>query len=152
MSDTETIVLHMREALADPDALTWTDGELIAGVRQAFEDLLNASGQPWVLEGLDGEAEQTNFSKQHFALIIRGALGYALIARSSEQLAAFHFDQAAAQIALQAGQAHLAAFEKALPALQGYRLKDLQDAADAPFPDGSDDSQPGWTLNEDGGY
>ncbi len=144
MSDTDEIVARMRDALADPNELVWSDAELIAGIRQAYEDLLNASGQVWVLEGLDGESNPTNFSRHHFALIIRGALGYALITRSAEQLAAFHFDQAAAQAALQAGQAQLASFEKALASLQSYRLAGLQKSADPPYPDGKDPQPTGW--------
>ena len=144
MSDIDEIVARMRDALGDPNELVWSEAELIAGIRQAYEDLLNYSGQVWVLEGLDGEPNPTNFSRHYFSLIIRGALGYALIVRSAEQLGAFHFDQAATRAALQAGQAYLASFEKALQGLQSYRLNELQTSANPPYPDGSDETQPGW--------
>ncbi len=136
MNDLDLLIERLRSALHDPNGLVWSDAELSEALRQALEDLIDAAGQSWLLAGLDGDSHATNFPTHYFALLTRGALGYALLACAAERVHSFPAAESGAR-ALAAGQAQLERFNLGLGWLQKHRLEELHTAADAPYPAGA---------------
>lgn len=141
MSDLEMILERLRVILQDEAKLSWNDGLLTDAVRQALEDMLNAAGEAWLLGGLDGSTHTTNFPTHYFALLTRGALGYALLMQAAERSNSFSAERSV-PASLAASRAHLEAFEKALPGLQSHHRTQMHNAAQPPYPA----SEGGWPL------
>ncbi len=140
MSDAEDILTRMRAVLADSGAAVWSDAQLTEALNQAFTDFRMRAGQQTLLNGLNGEPNATNFASYYFALLVRGAVGYALLGRAAERSHAFNYDQDLAGAAIAAGKANLEQFEKGLQDLKKMRLTGLQASQDAPFPVEGDSS------------
>lgn len=147
MADTDTVKGWLRAILRDAGGAVWTDGELENGIRQAWEDVLAASGKPWIFNGLDGQAGASTFPAGTLRVICRGGLAYCLLGRAAERSDAFQFDSQQTANALAAAGKVMERFEKSLAGLGMVRVKDLQTAADRPYPGEEDDSQPGWQLD-----
>ena len=145
MSDANSLITRMRKVLGDEGpVLLWTTDQLTEGLSNAYADFRMHAGEALVLNGLHGEANPTNFSSYYFALLVRGALGYALLGRAAERAHAFNFNQDLAGALLGAGRANLEQFEKGLQDLSKMRQKKLQESVDSPYPTGI---TPGWELD-----
>lgn len=141
MSDLDILLERLRAILQDEAKLSWSDSLLTDAIRQALEDMLNAAGEAWLLGGLDGSTHTTNFPTHYFALLTRGALGYALLMQAAERSNSFSAANSV-PATLAAARAHLERFEKALPDLHSLRLTQVHNAAQPPYPA----SQGGWPL------
>ncbi len=146
MSDADLLLERLRAVLRDPQAAAWTEGELTGALRQAHHDLLAASGEPWLINGLDGEPNPTNFPAHYFALLLRGALGYALLGRAAERVDAFRFDPQHVASALAAARLLLEQFQRGLDGLGRWRVRRLHEAENPPYPPAGHPDQPGWSL------
>ncbi len=146
MNAAADLILALREMLRDPQALAWSDSELTHALRQAYHDLLTASGEDWLIHGLDGETNPSTLPPILASLLLRGALGYALLARAAERLDAFDFHSGQQAAALTTARTLLDCFQKGLAGLNRYRLRRLQSSPSAPYPPGDDPAQPGWQL------
>jgi len=146
MTTASSLLTALREILRDPQAVIWSEGELTHALRQAYHDLLAASGEAWLINGLDGETNPTSLPPALASLLVRGALGYALLGRAAERLVAFDFNPAQQSAALTTAGTLLDAFQKGLSGLSRYRLRRLQSAESAPYPAADDPARPGWPL------
>lgn len=146
MNTAASLILALREILRDPQAVIWSEAELTHALRQAYHDLLAASGEVWLINGLDGESNPTTLPPILNSLLLRGALGYALLGRAAERLDAFDYHSNQHAAALTTASTLLNLFEKGLSGLNRYRLRRLQSAESAPYPPPDDAQQPGWPL------
>jgi hypothetical protein len=146
MSDADDLITRMRQVLGDTGSIAWTTEQLTEGLNHAYTDFRAMAGDQYVLNGLNGEVNPTNFATYYFALLVRGALGYAMLGRAAERTYAFNYDQDLVGAALAAGKANLEQFEKGLLDLKKVRIKNLQVSVDAPFP--TETSGGGWELEE----
>ncbi|MEN4013764.1 MAG: hypothetical protein ROW48_17135 [Bellilinea sp.] len=146
MSDADLLLERLRAVLRDPQAAVWSEGELTGALRQAYHDLLAASGEAWLINGLDGELNPTNFAPHYFALLLRGALGYALLGRAAERVDAFRFDPRHVASALAAARLLLEQFQRGLDGLGRLRVRRLQEAENPPYPPSGGQHQAGWRL------
>lgn len=146
MNTAASLILALREILRDPQAVSWSEAELTHALRQAYHDLLAASGESWLIYGLDGEGNPTTLPPILNSLLLRGALGYALLGRAAERLDAFDYHTGQQAAALTTARTLLDCFEKGLSGLNRYRLRRLQSAENAPYPPPADPQQTGWPL------
>lgn len=146
MNTAASLILALREILRDPQAVSWSEAELTHALRQAYHDLLAASGESWLIYGLDGESNPTSLPPILNSLLLRGALGYALLGRAAERLDAFDYHTGQQAAALTTARTLLDCFEKGLSGLNRYRLRRLQSAESAPYPPAADPQQTGWPL------
>ncbi|WP_448335224.1 hypothetical protein [Bellilinea sp.] len=146
MNTASDLIAELRHILRDPQAVIWSDAELTHALRQAYHDLLAASGESWLIYGLDGENNPTTLPTILNSLLLRGALGYALLGRAAERLDAFDYHAGQQAAALTTARTLLDCFEKGLSGLNRYRLRRLQSAESAPYPPADDPQQPGWPL------
>lgn len=146
MNTAASLILALREILRDPQAVSWSEAELTHALRQAYHDLLAASGESWLIFGLDGESNPTTLPPILNSLLVRGALGYALLGRAAERLDAFDYHTGQQAAALTTARTLLDCFEKGLSGLNCYRLRRLQSAESAPYPPAADPQQTGWPL------
>ncbi len=86
MSDYAALLTRLRAWVLDAEGRVWTDDLLTEGLRQALSDLMQASGQRYVLNGLDGETAPSDLPRDLWPLLLRGALGYALLGRAAARL------------------------------------------------------------------
>lgn len=146
MNTAGSLITELRQILRDLPAVIWSEAELTHALRQAYHDLLAASGENWLINGLDGETNPTTLPPILASLLLRGALGYALLGRAAERLDAFDFHPGQQAAALTTASALLERFQKGLAGLNRYRLRRLQSAENAPYPSADDPLQSGWRV------
>ncbi|MEW6180239.1 MAG: hypothetical protein AB1522_09960 [Chloroflexota bacterium] len=146
MNTLADLLTALRQILRDPQAAVWSDAELTHALRQAYHDLLAASGENWLINGLDGELNPTTLPPTLVSLLLRGTLGYALLGRAAERLDAFDFHSGQQAAALTTARTLLDCFQQGLGALNRYRLLRLQSAESTPYPAADDPQQPGWQV------
>ncbi|KPL75229.1 hypothetical protein [Bellilinea caldifistulae] len=146
MNTTSSLITELRLILRDLPAVIWSEAELTHALRQAYHDLLAASGEDWLINGLDGETNPTTLPPILASLLLRGALGYALLGRAAERLDAFDFHAGQQAAALTTARILLDHFQKGLAGLNRYRLRRLQSAENPPYPPAEDPLQPGWPM------
>lgn len=145
MSDSDTLILRLRNALVDADGAVWDTPELQEALLQALADMRQAAGQAYSVDGLGGAAV-TSLPPEWFDLLVRGAAAYAMLSRAADRVDAFNFDPGLPGTALTVSAALMQRFVDGLTALARLRISELQTAPAAPYPDGSDLLQPGWKL------
>lgn len=118
----------------DGEGRTWTEDLLTEGVRQALCDLRQASGQRYVLNGLDGEVAPSDLPRDLWPLLLRGALGYALLGRAAARLEPFNLRPDLPKALHDLALACLRTFAQALPALAAAHPRQFQQAAQSPYP------------------
>ena len=148
MSDYTDILQRLRAALVDVAGVIWGTDELDEALRQALADLGQAGGVAYAVAGLDGAAATTLPAAQCEALV-RGAVAYALLWRAAERVDAFNYQAGLPGDALAAAAAVMRRFEAALAGLAAQRTSAMHTAEAAPYPDGTDETQPGWKLADD---
>ncbi|GIV82514.1 MAG: hypothetical protein KatS3mg051_1868 [Anaerolineae bacterium] len=146
MISASSLITELRQILRDLPAVIWSEAELTHALRQAYHDLLAASGEDWLINGLDGETNPTTLPPILASLLLRGALGYALLGRAAERLDAFDFHAGQQAAALTTARLLLDHFQKGLAGLNRYRLRRLQSAENPPYPPADDPLQPGWPM------
>ncbi|GIV62757.1 MAG: hypothetical protein KatS3mg045_0096 [Bellilinea sp.] len=146
MNTAGSLITELRQILRDLPAIIWSEAELTHALRQAYHDLLAASGEDWLIQGLDGETNSTTLPPSLASLLLRGALGYALLGRAAERLDAFDFHAGQQAAALTTARLLLDHFQKGLAGLNRYRLRRLQSAENPPYPPADDPLQPGWPM------
>lgn len=134
MSDIATLLTRLRAWVLDAEGRVWTDDLLTEGLRQALSDLMQASGQRYVLNGLDGETAPSDLPRDLWPLLLRGALGYALLGRAAARLEPFNLRPDLPKALQDLALACLRAFAQALPALAAAHPRQFQQAAQAPYP------------------
>lgn len=140
MSDYEILLLRLRAWLLDPEARVWTDDLLTEGLRQALSDLMQAAGERYTLNGLDGEAAPSTLPRDLWPLLLRGALGYALLGRAAARLEPFNLRADLPRALQDLALACLRTFAQALPGLAVGHPRAFQQAAEPPYP------AVGWPL------
>lgn len=148
MSDYTNILTRLRASLVDTGAAVWGAAELDEALLQALADMRRAAAAEYTVNGLAGSAATTLPAAQ-FDTLVRGAVAYALLWRASERVDAFNYQADLAAGALAAAAAVMKRFEAALASLAADRTSAMQTSANMPYPDGADDTQPGWKLADD---
>jgi len=148
VSDYTVLLGRLRAGLVDTSSTIWGTAELDEALLQALADMSRAAGVEYTLEGLAG-AVVTNLTAAHFATLVRGAVAYALLWRAAERVDAYNYQASLSADALATAAAVMHRFEESLISLASQRTAAMQTALDSPYPDGSDDTQPGWKLADD---
>lgn len=148
MSDYTNIISRLRASLVDASGVIWGAAELDEALLQALADMRQAAAAEYVVTGLGGAVE-TSLPSDQFDTLVRGAVAYALLWRAADRVDAFNYQSGLSAAALSAASAVMKRFEAALAGLAGRRIAAMQTAAEMPYPDGADDTQPGWKLDDD---
>lgn len=148
MSDYTDILGRLRASLIDTGAAVWETAELDEALQQALFDMRQAAATEYAVSGLAGAAV-TTLPAAHFDTLVRGAVVYALLWRAAERVDSFNYQADLSAAALAVASAMMKRFESALSGLAAERTVDMQTALSAPFPNGTDDAQPGWKLDDD---
>lgn len=148
MSVYTDILSRLRASLVDMSAAVWGASELDEALLQALADMRQAAAAEYTIDGLAG-AVVTTLPSAHFETLVRGAVAYALLWRAAERVDAYNYQTDPVSGALAAASAVMKRFEAALVSLAALRTAAMQTSASMPYPDGSDDTQPGWKLPDD---
>lgn len=148
MNDYTAVLTRLRASLVDADGIIWGASELDEALLQALADMRQAAAAEYTVNGLAGALE-TTLPAKWFDTLVRGAVGYALLWRAAERVDAYNDLAGLPDAALSAASAVMKRFEAALASLAAERTAAMQTSTAAPYPDGADDTQPGWKLTGD---
>lgn len=148
MSDYTAILTRLRASLVDADGAIWGAAELDEALLQSLADMRQAAAVEYSVNGLAGAVE-TTLPAAWFDALVRGAVGYVLLWRAAERVDAFNNPAGLPDAALTTAAAVMKRFEAALAGLAAQRTTSMQTSTAAPYPDGTDDTQPGWKLTGD---
>ena len=151
MSDYSDLLARARAALMDLSGVVWLEAQIQEGMLQALADMRQAANSAYIVNGLAGETAATTLPAAYFSLLVRGCTGFCLAFRLGDRSNAFSFEQGLSETLMHAATAHLVEFRRGIEELRSLRVKDLQTAAQPPFPLAEDDA-PGWTLPEVDGF
>lgn len=148
MSDYTDILSRLRASLVDSGGTVWGAAELNEALLQALADMRQAASAEYSVNGLAGAVE-TTLPAAWFDTLVRGAVAYALLWRAADRVDAFKDPAGLPEAALTAAAAVMKRFEAALASLAAQRTSAIQTSTAMPYPDGADDTQPGWKLADD---